>query len=370
MKPVFGTGDAVVLRQFDLEDIEVDDIASFLDPKLANLMPNPSEFKDADKLASRLADAIENNEQVAIIGDYDVDGATSTSLMRKFLEYNGIVPLVHIPNRDEGYGPSIKAVDEFLVAKAKLLITVDCGTTAFETLEYATNHGMDVLVIDHHEAETKLPNVYALVNPKRLDETQDYVFLAAVGVVFLMLVATNRQLRERKFYANRNMPEVPLIQWIDLVALGTVCDVVPLKKLNRAYVKQGLKMVAKRNNTGIKALCDVAGVNTYPNAYTLGFVLGPRINACGRVGDVDFGHKLLCTQDNMQAMILADKLNTFNENRKEIEAYVWFVDGVLVHADDMPKEFADLFEKAKAESIRIKDEKKKALLDLLNDIDD
>ncbi len=312
----------VVAKILAAKDIDVDDIAGFLDPKIATQMPNPSLFKDADKLANRLADAIENNEKIGIIGDYDVDGATSTSLMRKFLEYNGVEPLIHIPTRDEGYGPSIKAIDEFLREGATLLITLDCGTTAFEPLEYATNHKADVLVIDHHEAETKLPNVFALVNPKRLDETQEYGFLAAVGVVFLMLVAINRQLRERNFYVKKNISEPPLMQWLDLVALGTVCDVVPLRKLNRAYVKQGLKVVASRNNKGIKALSDIAGLNYLPNAHSLAFVLGPRINACGRVGDVDFGHRLLCCQDDIQALALAEKLNNFNENRKEIEAYV------------------------------------------------
>lgn len=300
-----------------------DETPSFLDPKIQSLMPNPFVLKDMEKAAKRIAEAIIKKQKVAIIGDYDVDGATSTSVLRLFLENVGIEPLIHIPERDEGYGPSVMAVDEFLAAGADLVITVDCGTTAFEPLEYATQKGLEVIVIDHHEAESLLPKVYAVVNPKRLDEENQIEYLkymAAVGVVFFTIVAVNRELRKAGFYAGRDEPN--LMNWLDLVALGTVCDVVPLLGLNRAYVRQGLKIMALRNNLGLKSLIDKSGISEAPSAFHLGFVLGPRINACGRVGEASLGNKLLCAKDAFYAESLAEKLNEFNDKRKEIEAYV------------------------------------------------
>ncbi len=303
--------------------INIEDVPPFLEPKLQTLMPDPLCLKDMGKAAERLAEAIINHEKIAIIGDYDVDGATSTSVMRLFLEANGIRPLIHIPERDEGYGPSKAAFDEFSAGGASLVITVDCGTTAFEVFDYAKAKGFEVIVLDHHEAEAKLPDVYAVVNPKRLDEENPYVYLqymAAVGVVFLTIVAVNRELRRRRFYQNR--PEPDLMSMLDLVALGTVCDVVPLLGLNRAFVRQGLKIMSLRRNIGIRALIDKSGITEAPGAFHLGFVLGPRINACGRVGEAALGNKLLCSKSETEASLLAEKLNQFNDQRKEIEAYV------------------------------------------------
>lgn len=304
---------------------EVQDIETFLNPKINNLMPNPSVMKDMDKAALRIAQAIINNQRIGIIGDYDVDGATSTSLMRLFLEYQGLTPLIHIPDRDEGYGPSIQAVDNFASQGVELILTLDCGTTAFEPLEHATSDKhIDVIILDHHEAETKLPKVYAVVNPKRLDDENDYPYLrymAACGVVFMTLVAINRELRQKDFYS-ASRPEPDLKKWLDIVALGTVCDVVPLKGLNRAYVAQGLKVMAKRENIGLTALMDKAGLDQPPKAFHLGYILGPRINACGRVGDADFGNRLICCNNISEAELLVEKLNQFNNERKDIENYV------------------------------------------------
>ena len=302
----------------------VDDALNFLNPKLMNLMPDPNVLKDMDKAAKRISKAIVNNERIAIIGDYDVDGATSTSVMKLFLRALGKNVLVHIPQRDEGYGPSVKAVGDFKQQGVDLLLTLDCGTTAFEPLDYATSLGMDVVVIDHHETEIKLPNVYAVVNPKRIDEENDYPYLrylAACGVVFMVVAAVNRELRNQGFYKG-NIAEPDLRKWLDLVALGTVCDVVPLLGLNRAYVAQGIKIMAQRENIGLTALIDKAGLDQAPAPYHLGFVLGPRINAGGRVGDPDIGNQLLCCQNMAQAEILADKLNEFNNMRKDIESSV------------------------------------------------
>lgn len=300
-----------------------DDVPNFINPKLQNLMPDPFCLKDMEKAAQRIAEAIVQKQKIAIIGDYDVDGATSSSVLRLFLESVGVEPIIHIPERDEGYGPSKQAFDEFAALGAELVITADCGTTAFEPFEYAKSLNIPVIVLDHHEAEVKLPDVYAVVNPKRLDESNDYPYLkymAAVGVVFCAIVAINRELRKQNFFADNQEPN--LMQWLDLVALGTVCDVVPLLGLNRAFVRQGLRIMSLRSNTGLRALIDKSGISEAPNAFHLGYVLGPRINACGRVGEASLGNKLLCCKDDFQAGMLAEKLNEFNAQRKEIEAYV------------------------------------------------
>ena len=312
-----------VARIIASRGIPVDDVANFINPKLQNLMPDPFCMKDMEKAAKRIAEAIVKKQKVAIIGDYDVDGATSSSVLRLYLESVGIEPEIHIPERDEGYGPSRQAFDEFAAFGAELVITVDCGTTAFDVFDYAGSLNIPVIVLDHHEAEVRLPEVYAVVNPKRLDESDDYPYLkymAAVGVVFCTIVAVNRELRKQGFFAGREEPN--LLQWLDLVALGTVCDVVPLLGLNRAFVRQGLRIMSLRSNTGLPALIAKSGISDAPSAFHLGYVLGPRINACGRVGEASLGNKLLCSRDDFQAGQLADKLNEFNAQRKEIEAYV------------------------------------------------
>ncbi|HCU58908.1 MAG TPA: single-stranded-DNA-specific exonuclease RecJ [Alphaproteobacteria bacterium] len=312
-----------VCRVLALRGVKAESAELFLDPKLQTLMPNPSCLNDMDKTAAFLADVIEKKEKVGIIGDYDVDGATSSALLRRFLEFFGVSVAVHIPERDEGYGPSKKAFDEFEFQGIKNVVTTDCGTTAFDVLGEAATRGFKIVVLDHHEAETKLPDVLAVVNPKRLDEQNDYPYLkymAAVGVVFLTLVAVNRELKNRGFYEKHEKPD--LMRELDLVALGTVCDVVPLLGLNRAYVKQGLKVISNRTNLGLTTLIDNSGISQRPTVYHLGFVLGPRINAGGRVGDSSIGHKLLCTSSPSEALELSQKLNGFNAERKDIEAHV------------------------------------------------
>ena len=286
-------------------------------------MPDPYCLKDMKIAAQRLAKAISTSEKIGIIGDYDVDGATSTSVLRKFLEANGIIPSIHIPEREEGYGPSRQAFDEFKAQGINLVVTVDCGTTAFDVFDYAVSENFEVIVLDHHEAEVMLPKVCAVVNPKRLDEQNDYDYLkymAAVGVVFMTIVAINRELRQTGFYQTHTEPK--LMDMLDLVALGTVCDVVPLLGLNRAFVRQGLKVMSLRRNIGLKALIDSSGISEAPEAFHLGYVLGPRINACGRVGEAALGNRLLCSHNEQEAALLAAKLNDFNAQRKEIEGYV------------------------------------------------
>ena len=314
----------LIAKIMALRGVGAEDAADFLNPKINTLMPDPYVLKDMQKAAERIATAIVEKQRIAVIGDYDVDGATSTSVLKLFLRSVGIEPEVHIPDREEGYGPSVQAVDDFKSKGADLLITLDCGTTAFAPLEHAASLGFDVIVLDHHEAEAKLPKIYAVVNPKRLDEENDYPYLkymAAVGVVFMTVVAVNRELRKRGFYTAER-PEPDLKKWLDLVALGTVCDVVPLKGLNRAYVGQGLKVMAARGNRGLTTLMDKANLAEAPTAFHLGFVLGPRINACGRVGDAAMGNQLLCCENDYQAQLLVDKLNEFNVARKDIENHV------------------------------------------------
>lgn len=331
-----------VARIIASRGIPVDDVANFINPKLQNLMPDPFCMKDMEKAAKRIAEAIVKKQKVAIIGDYDVDGATSSSVLRLYLESVGIEPEIHIPERDEGYGPSRQAFDEFAALGAELVITVDCGTTAFDVFDYAGSLNIPVIVLDHHEAEVRLPEVYAVVNPKRLDESDDYPYLkymAAVGVVFCTIVAVNRELRKQGFFAGRKEPN--LLQWLDLVALGTVCDVVPLLGLNRAFVRQGLRIMSLRSNTGLRALIDKSGISEAPSAFHLGYVLGPRINACGRVGEASLGNKLLCSRDDFQAGQLADKLNEFNAQRKEIEAYVLL--SAIEMLEGMPQEYPIAF---------------------------
>ena len=323
--------------------ITCDAVPSFIDPKLQELMPNPSVMKDADKVAQRLAHAVYDQEKIGIIGDYDVDGATSSSVLRLFLESVGVSVETHIPERDEGYGPSISAFDTFKNHGIHLVVTTDCGTTAFDVFDYAKAQGFEVIVLDHHEAEVKLPDVYGVVNPKRLDETNDYPdlkFMSAVGVVFMTIVALNRCLRENGFYKTHQEPS--LLQWLDLVALGTVCDVVPLQGINRAFVRQGLKVMAQRKNIGLTALADKAGLTSCPTAFHLGFALGPRINAGGRVGDASLGHKLLCCHDLTSAQKIASQLDDFNIQRKDIENYVLeeAITQLDSHSSDYPIAFA------------------------------
>ncbi|MBR6356429.1 MAG: single-stranded-DNA-specific exonuclease RecJ [Alphaproteobacteria bacterium] len=330
-----------VAKILALRGVGVAEAEDFLNPKIQKLMPDPNVMKDAAKAAERIADAVEKHEQIAIIGDYDVDGATSTSVLTRFFRQVGIEPLIHIPSREEGYGPSDLAFEEFKAGGATLVLTIDCGTTAFDVLNKAAAN-FDIIVIDHHEAEIKLPQVFAVVNPKRLDDDNPYTYLqymSAVGVGFMVLVAVNRVLRQRGFYQDRTEPD--LMQLLDLVALGTVCDVVPLLYLNRAYVKQGLKIMAKQQNIGLKHLMQVLNMQEAPTAYHLGYTIGPRINACGRVGDARLGSKLLCSDNDLEAQMLAEQFNQFNMERKEIENFVLL--SAIEQVEGQPQEYPMAF---------------------------
>ena len=309
-------GRVLAARGVGLEDADV-----FLRPTLKALLPDPSRLKGMDAAAERLARAIMDGHLIGIFGDYDVDGATSSALLTRFFAAVGGRSSTYIPDRlKEGYGPNIKALLKLQDEGASVVVTVDCGTSAHESLTAAADAGLDVIVVDHHEAEAKLPPATAVINPNRLDDDSGQGQLAAVGVAFLLVVAVNRALRDLGQYQDR--PEPDLTQWLDLVALGTVCDVVPLTGLNRALVTQGLKVMAARNNTGLRALSDVAGLKEPPGTYHAGFLLGPRINAGGRIGESDLGSRLLATDDIGEATDIAHRLDELNRERRTIEAAV------------------------------------------------
>jgi single-stranded-DNA-specific exonuclease len=306
-------------RVLAARDVGVDDVAVFLDPALKALMPDPSTLQDMDKTAARLADAIEKKQRVAVFGDYDVDGASSSALMHRYLASHGLGCRIYIPDRIfEGYGPNPTAIEALIQDGAQLIVTVDCGTTSFDALAHAKKLKTDVLIIDHHQADEQLPDVHAVVNPNRQDDISGLGHLCAAGVVFLVLVATTRELRRRKFYTESVTPP-DLMELLDIVALATVCDVVPLKTLNRAYVTRGLAIMKGRRNIGLKALFDASGLNQAPTPYHLGFILGPRINAGGRIGDAALGSKLLSIDDETEAARIAVLLDKLNRERKTVE---------------------------------------------------
>jgi single-stranded-DNA-specific exonuclease len=295
--------------------IGLDDVQVALDPTIKALMPDPSSLLDMDKAAERIAKAVLAREKIAIFGDYDVDGACSSALLARFLAAHGLTPRIYIPDRmTEGYGPNPEAIEELIRDGATLIVTVDCGTTSMVPLAVARPHGVDVVVVDHHQADAVLPDVAAVVNPNRQDDVSGLGHLCAAGVTFLVLVAVARTLR-----AKGQAAAVDLLELLDLVALATVCDVVPLRGLNRAYVTKGLQVMLRRGNIGLKALADAAGLAVAPTAYHLGFVLGPRINAGGRIGDAGLGARLLSIQDETEAARIGALLDKLNRERKAIE---------------------------------------------------
>lgn len=318
----------LLARVLAARGIDGDAVQDFLNPSLKASLPDPMHLLDMKLAAERVATAVMGGERIAIFGDYDVDGATSSALLMRYLRALGSNPLVYIPDRmKEGYGPNTPALLALKQQGTAVVITVDCGTLSFEPLAAAHDAGLDVIVIDHHQGEAAKPKCLALVNPNRLDESSPHRQLAAVGVAFLLCVAVNRTLREAGYFASK--PEPDLRQWLDIVALGTVCDVVPLTGANRAFVAQGLKVMAARQNTGMRTVMDLAGLDEKPSVYTCGFVIGPRINAGGRVGKSDLGVCLLTTDDEEEALVLAKELEKHNAERKAIEA------GVLEQAMEM-----------------------------------
>ena len=318
-----GPGDDLVAGLLLARGCPPDEVDAHRVPTLRGFMPDPSMFRDMDVAAVRLADAVKHGEAVTVFGDYDVDGATSAALLIRLLRGLGLDPQAYIPDRlMEGYGPSGAALVKIAEGGASLIVTVDCGAQAFEALAMAREAGVDVIVVDHHQCAATLPLALALVNPNRLDEGEGaaHGHLAAVGVAFLLGAALLRELRGRGFFASRAEPK--LIDLLDLVALGTVADVASLRGLNRAFVAQGLKVMGAGRNVGLEALLAASRLKRAPQCSDLGFALGPRINAGGRVGKSDLGVRLLTTEDPQEAADIAEELNRLNEERRAIEAGV------------------------------------------------
>lgn len=317
-------GDGLVTQLLMSRGVSRDDLERHRRPTLRDFLPDPSIFRDMDSAASRLSDAILAGEQITIYGDYDVDGATSAALLILLLRDLGVEARHYIPDRLlEGYGPSGEALVRLAREGSSLIVTVDCGAMAHEALAAAHAVGVDVIVVDHHKCSSELPLTAALVNPNRLDEGDEaasHGHLAAVGVAFLLAIATVRELRKRGHFEKRKAPG--LLRLLDLVALGTVADVAQLKGLNRALVSQGLKIMARRENVGLSALIDASRINRAPTCSDLGFALGPRINAGGRVGEATLGVRLLTTQDPDEARSIAAQLSLLNEERRGIEQEV------------------------------------------------
>ena len=311
----------ILARVLVARGVALEEVPAYLEPRLRDLLPDPSCLKDMDKAAERLALAVEHNENIAVFGDYDVDGATSSAVLSRYFAALGRHLRVYIPDRQkEGYGPNIDAFRKLQDEGHNLIVTVDCGTMAHDTLATAHASGIDVIVADHHQTGGGLPTCFALINPRRADDTSGLGHLAAVGITFLLVVAVNRCLRRKGYFNTRDEPNV--LGLLDMVALGTVCDVVPLQGLNRALVRQGMAVAARTNNEGIRALARVSRANKQLGTYEFGFQLGPRLNAGGRVGEASLGVRLLSTESVEEASGFAMRLDDLNTERRAIEAEV------------------------------------------------
>jgi len=324
---------AAFSQRFDISDVvsrillnrgikSNEEAEKFLNGKLRNDLPDPFLFKDMDIASLRIVKAILNNEKITVFADYDVDGATSAAVLYKFFKSLGIIIEIYIPNRlTEGYGPNVSAMHKIKETGSSLVITVDCGTSSYEPLRVAKELGMDVIVLDHHLASTQLPEAYAFVNPNQLGDEFPFKAIAAVAVVFFTAIAVRKKLREINWFKENNLKELDLMLLLDLVALGTVCDVMPLIGINRIFVKHGVNLIAQKNNLGISTILDIAKTKYEPKAYHLSYIIGPRINAGGRVDESGLGAALLISENISESYKIACKLEELNQERKDIEAF-------------------------------------------------
>ncbi len=310
----------ILSKLIAIRNIRLEEVKLFLEPKIKNLLPNPFILKGMEKAVSRTIKAIKENQKIGIFGDYDVDGATSTAILGNYFNEINQKIEIYIPDRKtEGYGPSKRGFEKLISKGSNLIFTVDCGTLSFEIIQFSQNKNTDVLVLDHHQSELKLPNAFSVVNPNRFDDESKLNYLCAAGVCFMFLVALNNKLRESDWFKNNGKSEPNLIKYLDLVSLGTVCDVVPLVGLNRAIVSQGLEIMKKKSNLGLKTLKNICGIESNLTVYHLGYILGPRINAGGRVGKCSHGANLLLSNDSKEIFKIASELEIFNTERKKIE---------------------------------------------------
>ncbi len=305
-----------------VRNIDENNLQQFLNPDISKDVPNPFDLKDMKKAVRRCLLALKNNEKIGIIADYDVDGSTSASILFKFLKNFTSNIICKIPHRlTEGYGPNSRLMNEMLKDNVKLLFTLDCGTSAFDTIDHPNYKDIDVVVIDHHLSEYKLPKVYSIINPNRFDENSDYRDFAAVGVTFLFLMALRKEIRDLKLFPKINEPN--LISYLDLVAVGTICDIVNIKNYNRSLVKKGLELIIKRYNKSITSIIDKSKINSTPSSRDIGFVVGPQINAASRIDDSSLASKLLISNDDDEIESISRKLFLINEKRKIIEHNIY-----------------------------------------------
>jgi len=312
--------DYLTSKLLAIRNVNSENINSFLDPKIKNFLPNPFRFKDMDKGLDVFTNHLKKKSKICIFGDYDVDGATSSGIMSKYLDQLSIDHFVFIPDRQtDGYGPSVQTFENIINKDINLIVALDCGTTSFEAIDFAKSKNVDVIVIDHHKSQEILPSANAVINPNRIDENGEYYYLCAAGVLFVFLVGLNKYLRENNFFSETGFAEPNLLDLLDLVMMGTVCDVVPLIDLNRAFVFQGLKVASQRNNLGLKTLVDYSKIRKKLSTYEVGYVLGPKINAGGRIGKSELGYNLLTTKSAETAYLIASELESLNLKRKDIE---------------------------------------------------
>ena len=325
--------DELTAKLLAIRNIKKENLSNFLNPSIKNTIPNPNVLKDMEKTTLRTINAIINNEKIGIFGDYDVDGASSSAILGRYFKEINLPFEIYIPDRTtEGYGPSIKGFEELLKKNSKLIFTVDCGTLSYEPINFLFKRNIDVLVLDHHQSESTLPKAYSIINPNRIDDKSNLNYLCAAGVCFMFLISLNRHLRKINWFKKNNKNEPNLINYLDLVSLGTVCDVVPLIGVNRAIVSQGLKILKLKSNLGLKTLIDVCKIESTPTSYHLGYVLGPRINAGGRVGKCSHGVNLLLDINPKKVFKIACELDDYNKQRKLIEKNL--LDEVLLNIKD------------------------------------
>ena len=311
----------IVAKLLSIRKKNINNFDLFLNPKIKNHLPNPFVLKDMDIATKRTCSAVFKNEKIGIFGDYDVDGATSTAILAKYFKSINNEIFTYIPDRQkEGYGPSAVGFQKLIKKGVKIIFTVDCGTLSYEAIKFASEKKVDVIVLDHHQSEINLPKALAIINPNRYDEKSGLEYLCAAGVCFIFLIALNKKLRDKDWFLNKKINEPNILNFLDLVSLGTVCDVVPLVELNRAIVKQGLKVMKKRSNLGLKTLYDLCKIESEPTTYDLGYKLGPRINAGGRVGKSSHGAELLISNDPQKAFQIAIDLDKSNLERRSIES--------------------------------------------------
>jgi len=312
--------DEIIAKLLAIKNIKREDAKLFLDPTIKNSLLDPYLLKDMDKAVERTAQSISNNEKIGIFGDYDVDGATSTAVLGHYFKFLNIPIEIYIPDRQqEGFGPNIDGFNKLIKQGCKIIFTVDCGTLSYEPIEFANKNNINVIIIDHHQSEITLPKAHSIVNPNRFDDRSELNYLCAAGVCFMFLVALNKKLRNENWFEKNSTNEPNLLNYLDLVSLGTVCDVVPLVKLNRAFVNQGIKIMSQKKNIGLKTLMDLCEVPNDISPYHLGYILGPRINAGGRVGKSTHGANLLLSENSQEVYQIANDLNNYNKDRQLLE---------------------------------------------------